>query len=137
MSAPLAVLIESDALIISSAYIIHPMYILFMTRPMPQSFGLTIIRLINTVNRTRDKMPPCLTRTHTCIQQKSNSTAYHSSATKVICEKLRSYPSRKEWTRPLRVLLAAQCPLQKSPISLSRVRHIHIYNTAVPVSYSA
>jgi len=32
-----------------------------MTQPKPQSFSLTLIRLINTVNRTGDKMPPCLT----------------------------------------------------------------------------
>jgi len=37
--------------------------------------------------------------------------------------------SCKEWTRPLRVLPAAQCPLQTSPITQPRARYIH---TALP-----
>jgi len=49
----------ADNNIISSAYIIHSMYIPFMTHPKPQSFNLTIIKLMNTVDRTGDKMPPC------------------------------------------------------------------------------
>jgi len=60
---------------------------------------------------------------------KSSSMSNHSSVTKVICEELRSHPSRKEWTRPHRVLLAAQCSLQTSPVIQLRVRYIH---TAVP-----
>jgi len=52
----------------------------------------------------------------------------------VICEELHSYPSRKEWTRPFRVQLAAQCPKQTSPIIQLWVWHIH--NT-VPVPHSA
>jgi len=58
------------------------------------------------------------------------SMSYHPSATKVICEELHSHPSLTEWTRPFCVLPAAQCPLQMSPITQPRVRHIH---TAVPV----
>jgi len=51
------------------------------------------------------------------IQKKSSSESYHPSATKEICEWVRSHPLSKEWTRPLRVLLAAQCPRQTNPIT--------------------
>jgi len=43
-------------------------------------------------------------------------------------------PHGREWTRPLRVLLAAQCPLQMNPITRYSIRYIHM---AIPhVSYS-
>jgi len=45
---------------------------------------------------------------------------------------LLSHPSRKEWNCSLCVLLAVQCPLQVSPITQPRVRHI----ITVPVPYS-
>ena len=68
-------------------------------------------------------------------RKNSNLTSYHPSATKVICEELRSQPSRKEWTRPLRVLLAAaQYPLQTSPVIQPRVCYIDA--TAPHASYT-
>jgi len=50
---------------------------------------------------------------------------------KVIWEEPRRRPSRSEWTRLLRVLIAMQCPLQTGPITHPRVLYIH---TAVPYS---
>jgi len=35
----------------------------------------------------------------------------------VTCEELHSHPSRKEWTRPLSLLLAVQCSLQMSAVT--------------------
>jgi len=50
---------------------------------------------------------------------------------KVIWEEPYRRPSRREWTRLQRVLLAVQCPLQTSPTTQLRVCYIH---TAVPHS---
>jgi len=41
------------------------------------------------------------------------------------CKELHRHSSCKEWTRPLCVLLAAQCPMQTSPITQPRVQHFH------------
>ena len=63
------------------------------------------------------------------IQQKSSSksSVKPNNAQRAVY----SHPSRREWTRPFRVLLPAQCQLQMSPITQPRVRHIH---NAVPHS---
>jgi len=50
----------------------------------------------------------------TYTAEKSSSTSFHPSATKVICEELRSHTSRKEWTRSLRVLQAAMLTAEAS-----------------------
>jgi len=52
-----------------------------------------------------------------------------TSFPKVIWEERVATPHGREWTRLLRVLLTAQCPLQTSPITLPRVCYIY---TAVP-----
>ena len=49
----------------------------------------------------------------------------------IIWEERVANPHCRECTRPLRVLLAAQCPLQTSLVTQPRVRYIH---TAVPHS---
>jgi len=61
----------------------------------------------------------------TYSEKKSSSMSYHPSANNVICEELHSRPSRKEWTRPLRVILGAQFLLQIRPITQLRVHYIH------------
>ena len=65
------------------------------------------------------------------IQKKSSSESYHPSATKEICEWVRSHPLSKEWTRPLRVLLAVQSamPTVDSPITQLQVQQ---YDTSTP-----
>jgi len=43
---------------------------------------------------------------------------------KVIWEERVATPHGREWTRPLRVLLAAQYPLQTNPITQLRLRYV-------------
>jgi len=62
-----------------------------------------------------------------CTKSRQNQKYYHQQVLpKVIWEERVATPHGREWTRLLRVLLAAQYPLQINPITQPRVCYIHM-----------